>query len=196
VAALVGPWSALVGPWSALDIPLRYRLAAERLELEITETAMLQDAETAMLQDTDTVLATLNGLHGMGVRIAMDDFGTGYSSLNDLRQFPFDKIKIDRSFIRDLGGPEESGCQVMHGLSSAETIVRAIVGLGNNLGISTTAEGVETARQFGRVCDDGCAEVQGYFISPPLPVCQISALLDAVKVRTALTAGVGESLAA
>jgi EAL domain-containing protein (putative c-di-GMP-specific phosphodiesterase class I) len=146
-----------------------------------------------MLQDTETVLGTLNGLHDMGVRIAMDDFGTGFSSLNYLRLFPFDKIKIDRTFINDLDEPVEGRPQMPSGPGSAETIIRAIVGLGNNLGISTTAEGVETAQQFNRVSDDGCTEVQGSFISPPLPIAQVSTLLQNMKVRTGLK---GESLAA
>ncbi|HVX56794.1 MAG TPA: EAL domain-containing protein, partial [Candidatus Saccharimonadales bacterium] len=175
------------------DILADTGLAPTRLEMEITETAMLQD--------TDMVLNTLNGLHDMGVRIAMDDFGTGFSSLNYLRLFPFDKIKIDRTFIYDLGmhdldRPTDGRQRMPSGPGNAETIIRAIVGLGNSLGISTTAEGVETAQQFGRVCEDGCTEVQGDFISPPFPVAQVAAFLESVKARTSLTPGLGESLAA
>src|SRR4051794_37172058 len=103
-------------------------LAPERLELEITETAMVQE--------TETVLATLRGLQELGVGIAMDDFGTGYSSLGYLRRFPFDRLKIDRSFIEDLGQREAS-----------DAIVRAILALCNSLGIAVTAEGVETWQQ-------------------------------------------------
>jgi diguanylate cyclase (GGDEF)-like protein len=151
-------------------------LPARRLELEITETVLLQD--------TEAVMATLHGLHDMGVKVSMDDFGTGYSSLSYLRRFPFDRIKIDRSFISDLrgmeGGSDNTGV-VQDALSaaacSAATIVRAIVGLGDNLGISTTAEGVETAQQFAQVRRNGCTEVQGYFISPPQPAHEVAGLL-------------------
>jgi EAL domain-containing protein (putative c-di-GMP-specific phosphodiesterase class I) len=87
----------------------------------------------------------------------MDDFGTGYSSLSYLRSFPFDKIKIDRSFMRDLGRGEDS-----------LAIVRAVIGLGHSLGMSTTAEGVETEEQLAAVREEGCDEVQGFFFSPPL----------------------------
>jgi diguanylate cyclase (GGDEF)-like protein len=151
-------------------------LSARRLELEITETVLLQN--------TETIIVMLHTLHDMGVRISMDDFGTGYSSLSYLRRFPFDKIKIDRSFITDLRGtpstperaenPSEAGSATE---KSAATIVRAIVGLGDSLGISTTAEGVETAQQFARVRQKGCTEVQGYFISPPRPAKEVAELL-------------------
>lgn len=122
-------------------------LAPGRLELEITETVMLQD--------TGATLTTLHALRELGVRISMDDFGTGYSSLSFLRRFPFDKIKIDQSFIRDLPVEKDS-----------LAIVKAVVGLGSSLGIPTTAEGVETAEQFARLRDHGCIEVQGYLFSP------------------------------
>ena len=88
----------------------------------------------------------------------MDDFGTGYSSLNYLRSFPFDKIKIDKSFINEVASSVEAGA-----------IVRAIAGLGASLGIATTAEGVETRAQLDRLVAEGCTEVQGYFFSPPAP---------------------------
>ena len=115
----------------------------------------------------------------------MDDLGTGYSSLSYLRRFPFDKIKIDRSFVSDLRGsadPAETEDAASDGLAtaaakSAATIVRAIVGLGRNLGISTTAEGVETAQQFAQIRQKGCTEVQGYFISPPRPIHEVAELL-------------------
>ena len=149
-------------------------LPARRLELEITETVLLQD--------TDTVIATLDSLHAMGVRVSMDDFGTGYSSLSYLRRFQFDKLKIDRSFVSDLCGIAKEGAQASEPLAaaakSAATIIRAIVGLGENLGISTTAEGVETAEQFAQVRAQGCTEVQGYFISRPKPAPEIAALLQ------------------
>jgi diguanylate cyclase (GGDEF)-like protein len=155
-------------------------LPARRLELEITESVLLQD--------TETVMAMLHSLHHMGVKVAMDDFGTGYSSLSYLRRFPFDKIKIDRSFISDLRGSpggydSASGSSpslsdtAMSAAKSAATIVRAIVGLGDNLGISTTAEGVETAQQFAQIRLQGCTEAQGYFISPPRPAAEVAGLL-------------------
>ena len=123
-------------------------LSAGRLALEITETVLLQDAETT--------LAVLQKLREIGVRIAMDDFGTGYSSLSYLRKFPFDKIKIDQSFIRDM--PD-------HGDSLA--IVRAVVAMSSSLCIGTTAEGVETYQQLERLKSEGCTEAQGYLFSPP-----------------------------
>ena len=133
-------------------------LAPERLELEITEGVLLTDeAET---------LATLQQLRASGVRIAMDDFGTGYSSLSYLRRFPFDKIKIDQSFVRQLPGDEESAA-----------IVRAIITLGACLGMSTTVEGVETAEQFAFSAAEGCDTIQGYHVSRPLPAADFEAVL-------------------
>ena len=143
-------------------------LAPARLELEITESVLLQD--------NDTVRAVLHQMRELGVRISMDDFGTGYSSLSYLRSFPFDKIKIDQSFVRDM-------CQ--HDDSIA--IVRAVAGLGRNLGMSTTAEGVETNEQLGRLRDEGCTEVQGYLFSRPLPASEVPRLLAQIhkQMRTA-----------
>jgi diguanylate cyclase (GGDEF)-like protein len=126
-------------------------LSPKRLELEITESALLAD-------DEDTI-KTLNRLRALGVRIAMDDFGTGYSSLSYLRSFPFNKIKIDRSFIKDIG--EKGECLA---------IVKAIATLGAALGMTITAEGVETIEQFRLVREQGCTEVQGYFFGRPCPV--------------------------
>jgi diguanylate cyclase (GGDEF)-like protein/PAS domain S-box-containing protein len=123
-------------------------LTASRLELEITETVLLQDAETT--------LAVLQKLREIGVRIAMDDFGTGYSSLSYLRKFPFDKIKIDQSFIRDMADHDDS-----------LAIVRAVVAMSSSLSIETTAEGVETYQQLERLKSEGCTEAQGYLFSPP-----------------------------
>jgi diguanylate cyclase (GGDEF)-like protein len=122
-------------------------LAPDRLELEITETVMLND--------TDTTVATLNQLRNLGVRIAMDDFGTGYSSLSYLRRFPFDRIKIDQSFVRDM--PSKPDCSA---------IVRAVASLGRELGMATTAEGVETWEQLDLLVSAGCSEIQGYLFSP------------------------------
>ncbi|QZO01434.1 sensor domain-containing protein [Chenggangzhangella methanolivorans] len=123
-------------------------LAPSRLELEITESVLMQDAVG--------VVSALMRLRALGVRIALDDFGTGYSSLSYLRRFPFNKIKIDRSFITEIEDPEVA------------EIVRAIVGLGQRSGASITAEGVETARQLEAVRALGCTEVQGFHFSGPL----------------------------
>jgi EAL domain-containing protein (putative c-di-GMP-specific phosphodiesterase class I) len=112
------------------------------------------------------VLAMLHQIKALGVSISMDDFGTGYSSLSYLRSFPFDKIKIDRSFVRDLA---TSG--------DAAAIIRAVAGLGSSLGMSTTAEGVETQEQLDQLRAEGCTEVQGYLISRPRPAGELMDLL-------------------
>ncbi|RYG57608.1 EAL domain-containing protein, partial [bacterium] len=108
----------------------------------------------------------LHELRAMGVRISMDDFGTGYSSLSYLRSFPFDKIKIDRSFMRDLVSRADS-----------QAIIRAVIGLGQSLGMSTTAEGVETEEQLSMVRAQGVSEVQGYLFSPPISGEALESLL-------------------
>ena len=144
----------------------RSGLEPERLELEITETALLHDCATT--------LGILRELRGLGVRIAMDDFGTGYSSLGYLRSFPFDKIKIDRCFVQDI--ETSADCQA---------IVRAVTGLGQSLGIATTAEGVETWEQLDHVRAEGCEEVQGYLFSQPVPAAEVLAVL--VKIGQATT---------
>ncbi len=138
----------------------RSGLDARRLELEITESALLHN--------TDTTLTTLNQLRQLGVRISMDDFGTGYSSLSYLRMFPFDKIKIDQSFVRDLNDSTDS-----------IAIVRAVVGLGSTLGIATTAEGVENREQLRQLQREGCTEVQGYLYSRPRPAAEVAGLIAA-----------------
>ncbi len=125
-------------------------LPGHRLDVEITESALVRRA--------DETLAVLHELRGMGVRVSMDDFGTGYSSLSQLRSFPFTKIKIDRSFIQDLERNPEG-----------MAVVRAIIALGTTLGMSTTAEGVETMGQAAIVRAEGCSDMQGYFTSCPLP---------------------------
>jgi diguanylate cyclase (GGDEF)-like protein len=140
--------STVAGALAAAGLP------ATRLELEITEAVLMQE--------DDLTLAMLHQLRALGVRISMDDFGTGYSSLSYLRSFPFDKIKIDRSFIADLDRNSDSAA-----------IVRAIAGLGASLGIDVTAEGVETAEQLERVRRDGCTEIQGYFFSQPRPAAEV-----------------------
>jgi diguanylate cyclase (GGDEF)-like protein len=125
-------------------------ISADRLEIEITESLLMQDS--------GLILATLGRLHDLGVRIAMDDFGTGYSSLGFIRNFPFSRIKIDRSFIADLSDE-----------CASAAIVRAISDLAGNLGIHTTAEGVETREQQRIVRTLGCTEMQGYLFSHPKP---------------------------
>jgi len=139
-------------------------LPATRLELEITESLLLADSEQT--------LETLHRLRGLGIRIAMDDFGTGYSSLSYLRAFPFDKIKIDRSFMRDLS---RNGDNL--------AIIKAVIGLGHSLGMSMTAEGIETEDQLNAVRDQGCNEVQGFLFSPPMPAVAVQALLETTGGR-------------
>jgi EAL domain-containing protein (putative c-di-GMP-specific phosphodiesterase class I) len=133
-------------------------LDATRLELEITESVLIQDG--------DAVLVTLHALRAMGIRIAMDDFGTGYSSLSYLRRFPFDKIKIDQSFVKGI--LEQEDCL---------TIVRAVIGLGRSLHMSVNAEGVETNEQLQALRLEGCGEIQGYYFSKPRPVDEIAQML-------------------
>lgn len=135
-------------------------LAAERLELEVTETVLLEDADAA--------LVVLRQMRDLGIRVAMDDFGTGYSSLGYLRSFPFDKIKIDQSFVQELS----------HRHSDCLAIVQAIIALGGGLGISVTAEGIETRDQFERLRADGCTEGQGHFFSPAVPVRHLGDLMQ------------------
>jgi diguanylate cyclase (GGDEF)-like protein len=133
-------------------------LSPLRLELEITESVFLAE--------TETNLAILHQLRELGVSISMDDFGTGYSSLSYLRSFPFDKIKIDRSFIKDLA--ERSDCVA---------IVRAISSLGRSLNITTTAEGVETVDQLDWLRAEGCNQVQGFLFSAARPAAEVEQLL-------------------
>jgi diguanylate cyclase (GGDEF)-like protein/PAS domain S-box-containing protein len=137
-----------------------------RLELEITESVLLHDNAAN--------IKVLHELRALGVRIAMDDFGTGYSSLSYLRSFPFDKIKIDRSFVADLSSDGD-----------AMAIVKAVTSLGASLGMVTTAEGVETADQFDRLVQQGCTEVQGYLVSRPCDAVAIRALIDKPVKRRA-----------
>jgi diguanylate cyclase (GGDEF)-like protein len=135
-------------------------LPATRLEVEITEGVLLQENEKT--------LQTLHRLRELGVRVSMDDFGTGYSSLSYLRSFPFDKIKIDRSFVSDLSGKRDG-----------EAIIRAIAGLGKSLGMTTVAEGVETADQMERIRAEGCTDVQGYLISKPVSASEVLKFISA-----------------
>jgi diguanylate cyclase (GGDEF)-like protein/PAS domain S-box-containing protein len=137
-------------------------LPPKRLELEITETLLMDKS--------DQVLATLHALRALGVRISMDDFGTGYSSLSYLRSFPFDKIKIDQSFVRGLGSNRD-----------AQAIVRSIVSLGQGLGVTITAEGVETEDELAWLRAEGCHEGQGFLFSRARPNPEIVRLLSAQR---------------
>ena len=137
-------------------------LAAARLELEITESVLLQDDQA--------VLDALHQFRDLGVHICMDDFGTGYSSLSYLRSFPFDKIKIDRSFVRELGNKKDCAA-----------IIRAVMQLGSSLGMITTAEGVETEEQVEILRQEGCMQLQGFLFSKPVPVAEIPFLLRRLR---------------
>jgi len=135
-------------------------LAAGRLELEVTEALLLSDA--------DVVLQTLRALRGLGTQITLDDFGTGYSSLSYLLQFPFDKVKIDRSFIRDVDTRAQSAA-----------IVGAVARLGADLGLKVTAEGIETEAEFDLVCAQGCTDVQGFLFGKARPAHETRAVIAA-----------------
>jgi EAL domain-containing protein (putative c-di-GMP-specific phosphodiesterase class I) len=137
---------------SALD---QSGLGASRLELEITETILIDKNE----ED----LAVLHDLKSLGISIVLDDFGIGYSSMRYLQMFPFDKIKVDKSFIQNMTSHSDSAA-----------IVGAIIGLGRNLDITTTAEGVETADQLTLLRAAGCQLAQGFLFSRPAPVSQLS----------------------
>ncbi len=139
-------------------------LPANRLELEITEAVLIRDDETAR--------SLLQHLRSLGVRIALDDFGTGYSSLSYLRRFPFDKIKIDRSFVDGITEVEGSAA-----------IVRALVNIADAQHMTTTAEGIETEPQREMLRDLGCTEMQGFLFSRPRPAAEIRALLSSGKDR-------------
>jgi EAL domain-containing protein (putative c-di-GMP-specific phosphodiesterase class I) len=130
------------------------RLPPDRLELEITETLMLNDAES--------IFASFRQLRQLGVRIVLDDFGTGFSSLSYLLRFPFDKIKIDQSFIAGLA---REGHSIV--------LVRSLIQMGLGLGVDVTAEGIETQQQLDLVRAEGCTEIQGNLISPARPASEI-----------------------
>jgi diguanylate cyclase (GGDEF)-like protein len=134
-------------------------LPGSRLEIEITESVLMEDTEASV--------AMLQRLRGHGVRVAMDDFGTGYSSLSYLQKFPFDKIKIDKSFVSDSGIS-----------SNSQAIIQAILGLAATFGMSTTAEGIETENQLGDLSAWGCAEFQGYLFSKPLEAQEVASFLS------------------
>ena len=150
-------------------------LAPERLELEITETILLQNSEAT--------LDMLYRLRELGIRVAMDDFGTGYSSLSYLQSFPFDKIKIDRSFVKDIA--ESTG---------SLNIVRAVAALAKGLGMAATAEGVETSEQLDRIRSEGCTEMQGFLFGRPVPARDIERLFLAKGQRRKLEMAAGCSV--
>jgi diguanylate cyclase (GGDEF)-like protein len=139
-------------------------LPAGSLELEVTESVMLQD--------DGITLHVMRDLHDLGLRISMDDFGTGYSSLGSLRKFPFDRIKIDKSFVSEMSDRHDS-----------LAIIRAVSAIGASLGMATTAEGVETREQFTLVKKEGCTEVQGYLFGRPKPAGDIPARLAENRLR-------------
>jgi diguanylate cyclase (GGDEF)-like protein/PAS domain S-box-containing protein len=141
-------------------------LPPHRLELEITEAVLIRDDAAA--------LTMLHQIRALGVRIALDDFGTGYSSLSYLQRFPFDKIKIDRSFIKNIEDP-----------NGAAYIVKAVVDIAAARQMTTTAEGVETAQQLDELRKLGCTEMQGYLFSPAVPVSKLAPLLSSPERRLA-----------
>jgi EAL domain-containing protein (putative c-di-GMP-specific phosphodiesterase class I) len=160
----------------AMDALKQSGLSPKRLELEITETLLLDKSEQ--------VLASLHALRALGVRISMDDFGTGYSSLSYLRSFPFDKIKIDQSFVRDLDANRD-----------AQAIIRSIASLGMGLGVTITAEGVETKAELSCLRAEGCHEGQGFLFSRARPNAEVVQLLQAqceadsaIDLQTAMVA--------
>jgi diguanylate cyclase (GGDEF)-like protein len=157
VAQFAGPSLAAI----ASEALAASGLAPERLELEVTETLLLGD-------DPGT-LAVLHGLRDLGIAISLDDFGTGYSSLSHLRSFPFDKIKIDQSFVREL--PQRRNC---------EAIVGAVARLASSLSMTTVAEGVETTDHLERVAAAGCDAVQGYLFSRPVPASEVLAVIERI----------------
>ncbi len=145
------------------------RLPPSRLELEITEGVVMRDM--------GDVLATMRRLQALGVRLALDDFGTGYSSLSYLRSFPFDKVKIDASFLADLHG-------------DGGTIIRAVLGLCGHLELDTLVEGVETEEQLHWLRVEGCTEVQGHLFSPPRPAQGVAEIISNVAARIPANVGV------
>lgn len=149
-----------------IDALVKSGLRADRLELEVTESVLLTDSEE--------VLDTLHQAKELGVKVSMDDFGTGYSSLSYLRRFPFDKIKIDQSFVRSMAYSSDS-----------ISIVKAVIELARNLKMTTTAEGVETEQLLDMLTDIGCTDAQGYFLGRPMPLCQAEELIGSSPRKVA-----------
>ncbi|HSS05537.1 MAG TPA: EAL domain-containing protein, partial [Rhodanobacteraceae bacterium] len=151
-------------PGLVLDVAAalnRNGLTPARLELEITESALIAENATTRI--------ALRELHGIGINLSMDDFGTGYSSLRALRSFPVDKIKIDQSFVRDIGRNADSAA-----------IIRAVIGLAHDLGLRTAAEGIETEAQLQWLALQGCTEGQGNYFSEPLTRAEMRRLLESI----------------
>jgi EAL domain-containing protein (putative c-di-GMP-specific phosphodiesterase class I) len=139
---------------------LGYGLDPSRIELEVTESMALTESESMVVE-------TLHKMRDFGVSIAVDDFGSGFSSLGYLQRLPLNRLKIDRAFVADL-----------HSGGSGSRIAEMIVNLSRLLGLSVIAEGVETGQQFDALRDMGCQEVQGFYISPPVPAGEFAALLE------------------
>jgi EAL domain-containing protein (putative c-di-GMP-specific phosphodiesterase class I) len=160
IAVNLSPAQFLQGDVAALvhAVLLETGLTPGRLELEITEGVLIRDF--------DRGLSLLRRLKALGVRIAMDDFGTGYSSLSYLQSFPFDKIKIDRSFTMKIGTNPQSAA-----------IIRAVIDLGHGLDMPIVAEGVETAQQLAFLAEEECDQVQGYFIGRPRPISDYASIV-------------------
>ncbi|MDO9709314.1 bifunctional diguanylate cyclase/phosphodiesterase [Paracraurococcus lichenis] len=158
-----GPGAAVAAALEASGLP------ASRLEVEITEAVMVRDAPAT--------LAILRALKSLGVSVALDDFGTGYSSLSYLREFPFDRVKIDKSFVSDLSRDEGSAA-----------IVTAMIALCGSLGMATTAEGVETVSQMAALGSIGCTNLQGFLFSRPVPASEVPALCQRLDEAGALRA--------
>jgi len=154
---------------SVINTPAPTHIPARRLVLENTESAFLENSLTNF--------STLQQLQGLGVRFALDDFGTGYSSLGCLLNFPFNKIKIDQSFVADLSHDDQS-----------RAIVCAITNLAHNLNMSVVVEGIETKQQLEQVKLLGCTELQGYLFSPPLPSAEIRKFFPASDIKAGCAA--------
>jgi EAL domain-containing protein (putative c-di-GMP-specific phosphodiesterase class I) len=155
-------------PHHVIAILTETGLPPSRLELEVTETVFIKDFDRA--------LSMLRRLKALGLRIAMDDFGTGWSSLSTLQAFPFDRLKVDRSFIDKIGRHRES-----------DLIVRAILGLGHSLKIPVLAEGVETQQQLEFLRQEACEEMQGYLLAGPAPIANFSDLVDGTEPQPLVT---------
>jgi EAL domain-containing protein (putative c-di-GMP-specific phosphodiesterase class I) len=175
IAVNVSPAQFLHGDFAALveDTLAATGLPPTRLELEVTEGLLINDPART--------LAALQRIRATGVSISMDDFGTGYSSLSSLRAFPFDRIKIDRSFVKDLTSS-----------SDAAAIVAAVLGLAHGLGLPVVAEGIEDAEQLAALRTAHCAEGQGYLIGKPGPIAAFAGVTNPGSTRQAFAAAAAE----